>query len=83
MGGVRRLDFEDSPFTSLERRAIKKRQLFVGMTKGAVRRSWGPPIRVEFAGNPRQENEKWTFYHGKSRKNVFFESGIVQGWEFY
>ena len=82
MGGVRRLDFEDSPFTSLERRAIKKRQLFVGMTKSAVRRSWGTPIRVEF-GNPRQENEKWTFYHGKSRKNVFFESGIVQGWEFY
>jgi len=82
-GNLKRLDFADSKYTSFERGAIRKRQLFVGMTKRAVKRSWGSPERVEFAGNPRQQNEKWTFYHGKSRKNVFFESGIVQGWEFY
>ena len=81
-GDLRRLDFKDTGYSSLERRAIKKRQLFVGMTKGAVRRSWGSPERVEYAGNPQMQNEKWTFYHGRSRKNVFFESGIVQGWDF-
>ncbi|MBG08513.1 MAG: hypothetical protein CME68_07120 [Halobacteriovoraceae bacterium] len=81
-GDLRRLDFKDTGYSNLERRAIRKRQLFVGMTKGAVRRSWGSPEKVEYAGNPRMENEKWTFYHGRSRKNVFFESGIVQGWDF-
>ena len=81
-GDLRRLDFKDTGYSNLERRAIRKRQLFVGMTMGAVRRSWGSPEKVEYAGNPRMENEKWTFYHGRSRKNVFFESGIVQGWDF-
>ena len=81
-GDLRRLDFKDTGYSNLERRAIKKRQLFIGMTKSAVRRSWGSPERVEYAGSPQMQNEKWTFYHGRSRKNVFFESGIVQGWDF-
>ena len=81
-GDLRRLDFKDTGYSSLEKRAIKKRQLFVGMTKSAVRRSWGSPEKVEYAGSPQMQNEKWTFYHGRSRKNVFFESGIVQGWDF-
>ena len=80
-GDLRRLNFKDTGYSNLERRAIKKRQLFVGMTKGAVRRSWGTPEKVEYAGNPQMQNEKWTFYHGRSRKNVFFESGTVQGWD--
>ena len=81
-GDLRRLDFKDTGYSSLEKRAIKKRQLFVGMTKSAVRRSWGSPEKVEYAGSPQMQNEKWTFYHGRSRKNVFFESGIVQVWDF-
>ena len=69
--------------SSIEKRAIRRKQLYVGMGKEAVIQSWGRPEKIEFAGNPRMENEKWTFYHGKSRKNVFFESGLVQGWDIY
>ena len=69
--------------SNIEKMAIRKRQLYVGMGKEAVIQSWGRPEKVEFAGNPRMGNEKWTFYHGESRKKVFFESGFVQGWDIY
>jgi hypothetical protein len=68
-------------FSSLEKRAIRRRQLYVGMKKDAVTKSWGRPEKIEYAGNPKMGHEKWTFYHGQSRKSVYFESGFVQGWE--
>lgn len=61
----------------------------VGMTKQAVRDSWGEPELVEVAGNPMYGNERWHFteqtqsaegYHSQKRI-VYFESGRVIGWE--
>lgn len=56
-------------------------EIFVGMTKTEVRSIWGGPNRVEVAGNPREENERWAFYHNGSVKLVYFEQGLVQGWQ--
>lgn len=61
--------------------AIRGRDLVVGMSKDDVLRSWGRPNRVDVAGDPRYENERWTFYQRGQLRQVFFESGLVQGWE--
>lgn len=55
--------------------------LDLGMNKDEVLNSWGKPTRVEVAGNPLYENERWLYsVHGTS-KYIYFESGTVQGWE--
>lgn len=54
--------------------------IYQGMVKEDVRTSWGRPYRVEVAGNPRNQNEKWTFYENGKVKQVFFEGGVVHGW---
>ncbi len=60
----------------------QRKGLYVGMDKQAVIRSWGKPYRIEVAGNPKNQNERWIFNKGNSRIDyVYFESGIVQGWE--
>jgi hypothetical protein len=41
---------------------------------------WGRPAQVEVAGNPDNENERWTFFESGSMRQVYFESGSVQGW---
>jgi hypothetical protein len=61
-------------------RAIQTRDIIVGMTKQDVISSWGRPSRVDVAGNPRYENERWSFYERGNLKQVFFENGRVQGW---
>lgn len=63
-----------------EQLAISGREIFVGMSKQAVTQSWGRPHRVDIAGNPTQENERWTFYSGSKPKYVYFEKGKVRGW---
>lgn len=54
--------------------------LQLGMTKDQVMSTWGRPARVEVAGNPRNENERWSFYENGQVKFVYFEGGAVQGW---
>ena len=41
----------------------------------------GKPMRVEIAGNPRYENERWLYRMNGASKYIYFESGQVQGWE--
>lgn len=61
----------------------------VGMTKQAVRESWGEPDLVEAAGNPLYGNERWSYSEQTSstegyqtqRRIVYFDSGRVAGWE--
>ncbi len=61
----------------------------VGMTKNAVRDSWGEPELVEVAGNPIYGNERWHYSEQTSstegyrtqQRLVYFESGRVVGWE--
>lgn len=52
-----------------------------GMTKDDVMSSWGKPARVEIAGNPSYENERWLYKTNGATKYIYFESGRVDGWE--
>lgn len=57
------------------------RGIEMGMTKSNVINLWGRPERVDVAGNPSHENERWSFYDGNgTRRYVYFEKGVVQGW---
>ena len=55
--------------------------LYLGMSKVQVIDMWGRPARIEVAGNPSNENEKWAFYENGRVKFVYFEGGTVQGWQ--
>jgi hypothetical protein len=52
----------------------------VGMRKSDVMRSWGRPAQVDVAGDPKYENERWSFYDNGQMKQVYFENGKVSGW---
>ena len=60
--------------------AVRSRDVVLGMTKGQVESSWGRPMRVDVAGNPRYENERWSFYDAGKVKYIYFEGGVVHGW---
>lgn len=68
---------------------IDENDIAVGMTRQAVKESWGPADNIDVAGNPMYGNEKW-YYTGQitssegymtERRTVVFESGLVVGWE--
>lgn len=61
--------------------AVKRHDILLGMKKNEVLDSWGKPVRVEIAGNPRNENERWLYNMNGASKYIYFESGEVQGWE--
>lgn len=58
----------------------RERELYLGMGKDELVAIWGRPYRVDIAGDPRNENERWSFKRARERKIVFLESGAVQGW---
>jgi hypothetical protein len=67
---------------------IDENDIAAGMTKQAVKDSWGTPDEVLVAGNPMYGNEHWTYreqvtssegYMTETR-TVFFEGGLVVGW---
>lgn len=64
----------------IERRSVHASDIYLGMEKHDVVRLWGKPARVEVAGNPKIKNERWSFIEDGSVKQVYFESGKVQGW---
>ena len=59
----------------------RKGELFLGMSKNEVLQTWGRPGRVDIAGNPEYQNERWAFFVGSGVYYVFLEGGIVQGWQ--
>lgn len=70
------------PFTAQEKAwALEKQDIILGMKKNAVLESWGKPLRVDIAGNPRNENERWLYHSNGASKYIYFEAGEVQGWE--
>lgn len=70
------------PFNALQRSvAVQKNDILFGMTKNDVINSWGNPARVEVAGNPRNENERWLYQINGASKYIYFEAGQVHGWE--
>lgn len=61
--------------------STRRSQVGMGMTKNDVMASMGRPSRVEVAGNPSYENERWLYQINGASKYIYFESGVVQGWE--
>ena len=61
--------------------AVEDSEIVVGMNKQDVAASWGRPSRVDVDGNPGLENERWTFFYQGRLKYVYFERGLVQGWD--
>ncbi|MFG1500739.1 hypothetical protein ABMA70_11085 [Halobacteriovorax sp. XZX-3] len=61
-------------------RAQAHREIAMGMDKKNVIDRWGNPHRVDTAGNPQLENERWTFFENGERKFVYFSQGKVEGW---
>lgn len=72
-----------SPASTFHERmfAVRKNDILLGMNKNDVLESLGKPMRVEVAGNPRNENERWLYLMNGASKYIYFESGEVQGWE--
>lgn len=68
---------------------IEINDITVGMTKQAVRDSWGEPELVEVAGNPLYGNERWAYREQlpssegfqTEKRMVYFEAGRVIGWD--
>lgn len=64
----------------VQKRSIHSGELFLGMDKSEVVEMWGKPARVEIAGNPSHQNERWSFREDGNVRQVYFEGGKVQGW---
>ncbi len=55
--------------------------LNVGMSKRDVVRKWGKPLNVAIAGNVEFQNERWSYVNEGKASSIYFERGVVQGWE--
>jgi hypothetical protein len=64
----------------VQKRSIHGGEIYLGMGKIQVMQIWGKPSRVEIAGNPKYQNERWSFLEDGSTKQIYFENGKVQGW---
>ena len=64
----------------IQKHSIHSSDLYLGMEKSQVVELWGKPSRVEIAGNPKNQNERWSFLEDGSLKQIYFENGKVQGW---
>lgn len=60
---------------------LRQSNIILGMSKSEVMNNWGRPARVEVAGNPSYENERWVYNVNGATKYIYFESGRVGGWE--
>lgn len=69
------------PLAFMNSRNHRRQDNLLGMRKNDVVSSLGKPARVEIAGNPRNENERWLYKMNGASKYIYFESGAVQGWE--
>lgn len=73
---------QESPKTAFDKMRTKRNSdVILGMSKDDVRGNLGKPQRVEIAGNPSYENERWAYTYNGATKYIYFESGRVEGWE--
>lgn len=70
-----------SPASVGDALTARRNEVMMGMSKDDVMGSLGKPMRVEIAGNPSYENERWLYQYNGNTKYIYFESGKVQGWE--
>lgn len=59
---------------------VETTSIALGMNKDRVLGVFGHPNRVDVAGNPAHENERWAFVENGRVRYVYFEAGVVQGW---
>lgn len=71
---------EAAGMSFFESRAVKVHEISMGMSKNKILEAWGQPSRVDVAGNPANENERWSYYESGKVRQVFFEGGKVEGW---
>lgn len=68
---------------------IAEQDVALGMSRLAVKQSWGDPDAIEVAGNPIYGNERWQYTTNNAstegfnseKRTIYFESGVVVGWE--
>lgn len=68
---------------------IQEGDVAIGMSKHAVKDSWGDPELIEVSGNARRQNERWKYTRyiaspdgfQKEERIIYFEAGRVNGWE--
>ena len=83
------LTTQENEFDRETIRLIENKDIARGMSRNAVRQSWGEPERREFAGNPMYGNEAWRYStqvstpdgYRQEVRYVIFEAGRVAGWE--
>jgi hypothetical protein len=69
--------------------AIEESDLYIGMSKAGVQKSWGDPDRREIAGSAIYGNERWMYSdyvaspdgYVLEKKLIYFEGGRVVGWQ--
>ena len=64
--------------------AIQLKDIVLGMSKMQVRKSWGEPVRKEFADRGGFGNERWIYggrYSLSGERVIVFERGVVVGWQ--
>lgn len=54
--------------------------IMLGMRKNDVVQNWGKPDKMDIAGDPRMENERWAYEREGGTNYIYFESGRVGGW---
>jgi hypothetical protein len=64
----------------VQKRSIHSNDVYLGMGKSQVVQAWGKPTKVEIAGNPKLQNERWSFMEDGNIRQIYFENGQVQGW---
>ncbi len=75
-------DRQEAPLAEHEKYfGVRPTTIGLGMSKDDVVMSFGRPLKVEVAGNPRLENERWVYNVNGATKYIYFESGRVGGWE--
>lgn len=68
---------------------IESGDIAIGMSRDAVRESWGRPRVIDYSGHKELGNERWVYQDSKPtsdgfeemQKIVFFKAGVVVGWK--
>lgn len=74
-------DSKDLSLRSYFDSRYERQALHLGMSKQEVISTWGEPLGVDFAGDPKLQNERWSFRQQGKVHHVYFEAGKVQGWD--
>jgi len=60
---------------------IEKSKIRIGMTKEAVRLSWGDPWRIHRTAGRWGIHEQWVYDRFPHAQYLYFENGLVTGWQ--